>query len=83
MRMRNKQNNYKIPSKNGRTRGKVDTPNTQLHDHSLSWQYTYFNKKNGADKLFIEPKPPVLFSWKDNGNTALYCLFGSFIAFII
>ena len=58
MRMRNKQNNYKIPSKNGRTRGKVDTPNTQLHDHSLSWQYTYFNKKMARISYLLSPNLP-------------------------
>ena len=30
------QNSSKIQSENHRNRGKIDTPNTHIHDHSLS-----------------------------------------------
>ena len=52
----------KVPKSNRKIieRGKNDTPNTQIHDHSLSWLGTGTPKKRGWVNKFYGFKPPVL-----------------------
>ena len=34
-------------------RGKIDTPNTTIHDHSLAWLDTYTSIRSGGFKLVL------------------------------
>jgi hypothetical protein len=41
-------------------RGKIDTPYTKIHDHSLSWPHIGISIKRGVLNQFYEHKPPLL-----------------------
>ena len=52
-----KNNKYHITASKSHTniieRGKIDTPNTQIHDHSLSWLGSGNSIKSGGVKPMI------------------------------
>ena len=39
-------------------RGKMVTPNTQMHDYSLAW-YMHFNRKWRSSTSVMDPNPPL------------------------
>ena len=41
-------------------RGKIDTPNTQIHDHSILWVGTATSIKSGGFKLVLLEQTPLL-----------------------
>ena len=40
-------------------RAKIDAPDIQMHDRSLSWLDTNTSIKSGGLYQFYEPKPPI------------------------